>query len=265
MLIDSHCHPDTFFRSGELDAVLARAEAAGVGRFVCAGTDASDWPIYRDLAAAFPRRIFHAVGLHPGNVGDDFEAQLAALPAFFRDVPAPVAVGEIGLDEHYMPKDAAEAERVRRAQLEVFERQLALAKTLGLPVIVHARDAFAATVAAIDRSGVDWRKVVFHCFAEDADAVRELNARGGRASFTGTITYKSASRVREAALAQGLDKLMLETDCPYLAPCEHRGRRNEPAFLRRTAEFVAELFGVPVEEIEARTTENARAFFSLPN
>lgn len=263
MLIDSHCHLDTFFKSGEIQAVLERAEQAQVGLCVCAGTEADDWEVYANLAAAFPQQIVYAVGLHPGNIGDDWEAQLEKLPAYFERNPAPVAVGEIGLDEHYMPKDPALAESIRRVQKVVFERQLALAKSLNLPVIVHAREAFRACVEAIDRSGVDWRKVVFHCFAEDATAVRELNARGGWASFTGTLTYKSAGTVREALIAQGIERLMLETDCPYLAPGKLRGKRNEPAFMRETAKFAAELLGVSVETLEAQTAENTRAFFNL--
>ena len=263
MLIDSHCHLDTFVKSGEIGAVIERAELAGVRRFVCAGTDIDDWDVYKKLAGDFPGKLVYSVGLHPGNVGEDWEMQLERLPQYFRSVPAPVAVGEIGLDEHYMPKDFEEAERIRRLQKIVFERQLALAKSENLPVIVHAREAFSATVELIDRSGVDWRKVVFHCFAENADAVRILNERGGRASFTGTITYKSADNVREAALAQGLERLMLETDCPYLAPCKLRGKRNEPAFMVKTAEYVAGLFGVSTEEVEARTYANTCEFFGI--
>lgn len=263
MLIDSHCHLDTFTGSGELEAVLNRAEIAGVCRFVCAGTDISDWDTYKKMAEDFPGKIVYAVGLHPGNIEADWEAQLERLPQYFRSGVAPVAVGEIGLDEHYMPEDVDAAARIRRLQKIVFERQLALAKSENLPVIVHAREAFSATVELIDRSGIDWRKVVFHCFAENADAVRILNERGGRASFTGTITYKSAERVREAALAQGLDRLMLETDCPYLAPGKLRGKRNEPAFMVKTAEYVAGLFGVAREEIEARSYANTCEFFGI--
>lgn len=263
MLIDSHCHPDTFFKSGELAEVFVRSEKAGVGFWVCAGTDAGDWEIYQKLAADFPGKMAYAAGLHPGSIGEDWEAQLEMLSCFFESVPAPVAVGEIGLDEHYMPKDLAVAEAIRQVQKTVFERQLVLAKHLDLPVIVHAREAFDTCVELIDRSGVDWQKVVFHCFSEGAGAVRILNERGGRASFTGTITYKNAETVREAVLAQGLDRLMLETDCPYLAPGKLRGKRNEPAFLSETARYVAELFGVPVKEVEVRTEANTRAFFGI--
>lgn len=263
-MIDCHCHLDTFAKSGELPAVLARAEASGVTRFVASGTNAEDWAICAGLAAAFPRKIFCTLGLHPTEVGADFEAQLAALEAFLKDSPPGlVAVGEIGLDGHWLPKDEAEAARARARQAEAFSRQLRLAKDFGLPVVVHARDAFAEAVSLIDASGADWRRVDFHCFAEDEAEILALNARGGRASFTGTLTYKNADNVRRAALAQGLERLMLETDCPYLAPQGFRGRRNEPAFLRATADFAAALFGVPAEEIEARTDANAAEFFGF--
>lgn len=262
-MIDCHCHLDTFVRSGEIEEILARAEASGVNALVVAGTNRADWEIYRQLAEAFPQKVFYTAGLHPTEVGDDFETQLAGLESFFEKTPRAVAVGEIGLDGHWLPKDPEEAQRVFARQREAFSRQLALAKQLELPVVVHARDAFRATVEMIDASGVDWRRVDFHCFAEDAEQISEINARGGRASFTGTLTYKSAENVRRAALAQGLDRLMLETDCPYLAPLKLRGKRNEPAFMRHTAEFAAELFGVPAEVIFRKTEENTREFFGI--
>ena len=263
-MIDSHCHLDTFVRSGELPEVIERAEAAGVSAFVAAGTKAEDREIYRGLAEAFPGKIFYAAGIHPTEVGEDFEAQLAALERFFLEAsPRPVAVGEIGLDGHWLPKDAAEARLVKARQRQAFSRQLALAKKFDLPVVVHARDAFRECADAVDASGVDWRTVQFHCFAEDEAEAREIVARGGRVSFTGTLTYKNAENVRRAALAQGTERLMLETDCPYLAPLKLRGRRNEPAYLRMTLEFAAGLFGVSVEALDAITSENTRAFFRL--
>lgn len=264
-MIDSHCHLDAFVRNDELDAVLERAAAAGVNAFVAAGTNAEDREVYRGLAEKFPGKIFYAAGLHPTELGEDFEEQLAALEAFFAagPRPAPVAVGEIGLDGHWLPKDAAEAERVRARQREAFARQLALAKKCALPVVVHARGAFREAVETIDASGVDWRRVVFHCFAEGADEMREIFERGGRASFTGTLTYKNAENVRAAALAQGVGRLMLETDCPYLAPQPFRGKRNEPALLRATLDFAAGLFGVPAAFLDEKTEENTRAFFGI--
>ncbi len=266
MLIDTHCHPDGFVRGNRFDAVLARAGDAGVAHMVCAGTEPEDWGIYRELCRQFPQKISYAVGLHPGNIAENWQEQLAALDEFLSagNAPAPIAIGEIGLDEYRMPAEPELAQKIRETQLAVFSRQLATAARLGLPVVVHARNAFDAAVRAIDESGVAWGNVVFHCFSESAERVKILNARGGRASFTGTITYKNAQQTRDAALAQGLGKLMLETDCPYLAPCKLRGKENEPAYLRETAKFVAELFGVSVAEIEDITTDNARRFYRLP-
>lgn len=262
-MIDCHCHLDSFFKNGTLAEILSRAESAGVRRFIAAGTNPEDCAVYRELAAAFPDKIFFAAGLHPTEAGENFEEQLAAVEKFFETNPRPIAVGEIGLDNHWLPENPDEAARLRARRLEVFSRQLAWAKTLALPVVVHARDAFREAVEAIDASGVDWRRVDFHCFSEDAAEIRELNARGARASFTGTLTYKNAESTRRAAAAQGLSRLMLETDCPYLAPRTHRGQRNEPAFLRETAEFAAEFFGVAFAELERTTEENTREFFKI--
>lgn len=255
-MIDTHCHLDTFAAAGETEAVVARAKAAGVEKMLLAGTRLDDWALYRELAKKFAGTLFYAVGLHPEHCNeDDWREQISRLEDF---ADAAVAVGEIGLDNHYSPD-----ENLRSRQREAFALQLQIAKKLNLPVIVHAREAFDESVKMIDESGVDWQKVVFHCFSETPERVKILNERGGCASFTGTITYKNAQNVRDSALAQGLEKLMLETDAPYLAPCKLRGKRCEPAYIVQTAAFVADLFGVPVEVIDALTTKNARAFFGF--
>ena len=145
----------------------------------------------------------------------------------------------MGLDRFHLPKDAAEAARSFDAQRAAFAAGLQLARRLAVPVVVHSRGAFAECVAMIDASGVDWSRVVFHCFSEGAGEMETLRQRGGRGSFTGIITYKNAEAVRAAAQAQGLARLMIETDAPYLAPAPHRGKPNEPAFVRHTAEFCA--------------------------
>jgi len=129
--------------------------------------------------------------------------------------------------------------------------------------VVHSRGAFAECVEMIDGSGVDWTQVVFHCFAEGPAEMTTLRERGGVGSFTGILTYKNADGVREAAQVQGLDPLMLETDAPYLTPVPHRGKPNEPAFVRHTADFAAELFGVAYAELAAVTAANTRRFFGL--
>ncbi|MDR0535531.1 MAG: TatD family hydrolase [Puniceicoccales bacterium] len=266
-LVDSHCHLGKFAREGTLDAVLERAAGAGVGTLVCVGTGPEDWAPYRALAVAHAGRVHHTAGLHPCSVEpESWRAAVDALPACFHanDGPKPVALGEIGLDYFHLPKgDPPRAAVLREAQLAAFRAQLALAGALGAPVIIHSREAFDDCVAEIDASGVDWRRVVFHCFSEGAARMRELLERGGRASFTGVLTYPSARDVREAALAQGLGRFVLETDSPYLAPQPVRGKTNEPAHLLHTARFAAELFGVSLEKIAETTTSAAREFYGI--
>jgi len=264
-LIDTHTHLDSFARQGTLEAVLARARAADLAAMIAIGTEPGDWAVNRDLARAHPGFVHYTVGLHPCCVDADWARAVAQLEAFWTEGggPGPAALGETGLDRYHLPKDAAEAARVYGWQREAFAAQLALAARRGCPLVIHSREAFADCVGMIDGSGVDWAKVVFHCFSEGAAELAELSRRGGRASFTGILTYKKADGVRAAAAAQGLARCMIETDAPYLAPVPHRGKPNEPALLRHTAEYAAELFGVAYEVLAATTTANARAFFGL--
>lgn len=262
-LIDSHTHLETFVHSGRLEAILERAAEAGVSRLVTVGTRPGDWELYRDLATADPGRISYTVGIHPCDVDDGWEAAAALLPGYFAGKVKPVAVGEVGLDWFHLSRERDRAEVEMARQKEAFRAQLAVAAGLAAPVVVHSRGAFAECVAMIDESKVSWERVVFHCFTEGAAAMRELLERGGRGSFTGVLTYKKADEVREAALLQGLDRLMIETDAPYLAPLPHRGKPNEPAFLRHTADFAADLLGVSPEELAEKTGENAGRFYGI--
>ncbi|MEO6875530.1 MAG: TatD family hydrolase, partial [Opitutaceae bacterium] len=254
-LIDTHTHLDGFLRAGTLPAVLTRARAAGLERMIAIGTATDDWTVNRDLAREHAGWVHYTVGQHPCNLEAGWETAQAQLEGFWGRArpsgapessaasaaippdlgPIPVALGEIGLDRFHLPKEPAEAEVVFARQKAAFTEGLALAKKLGCPVVIHSRGAFAESVAMIDASGVDWTKVVFHCFAEGEAEVSVLKERGGFASFTGILTYKNAPNVRAAAKAQGLDRLMVETDAPYLAPMPNRGKPNEPAFVRHTA------------------------------
>ncbi len=235
------------------------------------GTDADDWSLYRDIAARHRDgpTVHYTAGIHPCSVDERWRDRFALLEDFWGGARPevalqPVALGEIGLDRFHLPKeDAAAAERILGWQTAAFAEGLTLAKRLGCPVVVHSRGAFRECVEMIDASGVDWRKVVFHCFTEGPEEMAELTKRGGFGSFTGIITYKTAEAVRAAAKAQGLDRLMIETDAPYLTPVPHRGKPNEPAFLRHTAEFCAGLFRISNDELAERTTATARAFFGL--
>ena len=283
-LIDTHTHLDSFARRGELPAILQRAAEAGLEAMVTIGTDTDDWTLYREIARDHKGQVHYTVGLHPCSVGEDWAERVGQLEAFWGRArpldapndpteaagpavppyPCPVALGETGLDRFHLPKDnPAEAENILGWQKAAFAAQLALGKKLGCPLVVHSRGAFAECVAMIDASGFDWSHVVFHCFTEGPAEMSELTKRGGYGSFTGVITYKNADTVRAAALAQGLDRLMIETDAPYLTPMPHRGKPNEPAYLRHTAEFCAELFGVSRERFAEVTTANAKKFFCL--
>jgi len=260
-LVDTHTHLDDAARGGTLPDLLDRAAAAGVEWMVAIGTGLDDWDLYRDLAAAHPTRIRRTAGLHPCTVDESWEAAVAAIEPHWSGTDRPVALGECGLDRFHLPKDPAAAARVFSLQEAAFAAQLAIARRLGCPLVIHSRQAFAECVAMIDASGVDWGRVVFHCFSEGEAEMRVLIERGGRASFTGILTYKNAEPVRAAAKAQGLGRLMIETDAPYLAPAPHRGKTNEPAYLRHTAEYAADLLGVSLDELAARTTATAREFY----
>lgn len=262
-LIDSHTHLETFHRAGKLPEILERAEAAGVGRFVTVGTGTSDWDLYRSLAEDHAGRIAYTVGIHPCDVDESWEEQVPRIAGYFQGANKAVAVGEIGLDRFHLSREPEAAERELARQKAAFRAQLAVAAELEAPVVVHSRGAFAECVEMIDSSAVAWERVVFHCFTEGAPAMRELLERGGRGSFTGILTYKKADEVREAAVCQGLERLMIETDAPYLAPVPHRGKPNEPAFLRATAEHAAGLFGISLEELAVRTAENTEVFYGL--
>jgi TatD DNase family protein len=264
-LIDTHTHPEVFVRRGEWPAALARAEAAGVGGMIAIGTEPDDWNLYRGLAGEYPGRVSHTIGLHPCSVGDGWAEAVESLPSFWSPAggPAPVALGECGLDRFHLPDEPEAAARIYAHQRAAFTAQLAWARAQGCPVVIHSRGAFRDCVDLIDASGIDWRRVVFHCFSEGPAEMAELMGRGAFGSFTGILTYKHAEAMRAAARAQGLARLMIETDAPWLTPVPLRGRPNEPAYLRHTAEFAASLFGVGLEELAAVTTANARRFFGL--
>ena len=283
-LIDTHTHLESFFRKGELAGALDRARAAGVDAMIAIGTSPDDWEMYCGIAREQAGFVHYSVGLHPCAVDAGWASALAQVEAFWGRArplgapnqgpagpavppyhePLPVALGEIGLDRFHLPKDAAEAEKIFGWQRAAFAEGLAIAQRLGCPVVIHSRGAFRECVELIDASGVDWTRVVFHCFTEGEAEMAELTRRGGCGSFTGILTYKNAEAVRAAAKAQGLARLMIETDAPYLTPMPHRGKPNEPAFVRHTAEFAARgVFGVGYEELAAVTTANARRFFGL--
>jgi TatD DNase family protein len=266
-LIDTHTHLESFAKRGELAPILQRARDAGVDAMITIGTSPDDWGLYRDIAREHAAAGFvrYTAGIHPCSVDAKWAEAFGQLEGFWSgEAPRPVGLGECGLDRFHLPKAEAEAAKIFAWQRAAFAEQLGLAKRLGCPVVVHSRGAFRESVEMIDASGVDWTRVVFHCFTEGVAEMAELTRRGGVGSFTGILTYKNADAIRAAAKAQGLGRFMVETDAPYLTPMPHRGKPNEPAFVRHTAEFAAkEVFGVTIAELEATATVNARKFFGI--
>ena len=270
-LIDTHTHLESFAKRGEFPETLTRARAAGLEAMITIGTSPDDWTLYRGIAQENPGFVYYTVGLHPCSVKADWKNAVEQIESFWARKEAgatnaqPVALGECGLDRFHLPKDdPAQAAAIFGWQRAAFVAQIEIARRLQTPVVVHSRGAFQECVEMIDASGVEWSRVVFHCFTEGPAEMAELTRRGGFGSFTGILTYKSADNVRDAARAQGLARCLLETDAPYLTPLPHRGKPNEPAFLKHTAEFAARtVFGVSEEILAATTTDHARRFFGL--
>ncbi len=262
--IDTHAHLDSFKPLEKIDEIVARARGASVEKIVVCSTKPDDWLFYESLARRFRGEVFWQIGIHPEDISDNCELAFDALPSFFASDTPPVAIGEIGLDFYRPPSDADEFEAMKARQLEIFSRQLELAESFPeAKICVHARSSVRECIDAIERAGTDFSRVVFHCFSGSVAELAELNERGGRASFTGILTYKSAGEMRECMLAQGIGRLMFETDCPYLAPVPLRGTVNEPANIPIIAKAAAEIFGKNIEYIADAVYENSRGFFGI--
>ena len=259
---DSHCHLQIFLQREELESVLQKAEAHGIQKMLTVGTDPDDWGEYQKLAQAYPGKIIYSAGLHPGYVDANWELKLSGLMNFWQSQIMPSALGEIGLDYFRLSKDQKKAQETIRWQKKAFREQLHWARELDCPVIIHSRSAFDDCVDEIDNSGINWARVVFHCFTEGTDEIQKIIERGGRASFTGIITFPKNEKLLEAVKLQGLEKLMIETDSPYLAPVPYRGQRNEPANLVVIGEFLSVLFDKKIADIESIISENTESFFT---
>lgn len=268
MLIDSHCHLETFAKRGDLDQVLNEASLAGVTRMIAVGTSSEDWELYHQMAYRYYGRIYHSVGLHPCHVDENWESEIEKLEKrlSFGDSSAPVALGEIGLDYFHLPKNDPERKaELIELQQRAFEAQLAIAKEKDLPIIIHSRNAFDESVKTIDKTGAPWDRIVFHCFSEGRNEIDRINLRGGRGSFTGIITYqnKNVDQVKDALHEQGVERLMIETDCPYLTPVPFRGKENRPAYLKHTFQAAAAILQMPVIELEEEIAKNTLDFFRI--
>jgi TatD DNase family protein len=257
-LIDSHAHLTYEGLVERTDEVLARAEEYGVERVITIGTSLDDARNAIALARRYPGRVHPALGFHPHHSEKVTEADFKGMAELWDD-PAVVAFGEMGLDYHY---DFAD----RVVQRNVFERQLQSAERHDRPIIIHAREAHADVVSLLLDHGFANRRVVFHCFTgtrEEADAIA---SHGWRISFTGVVTFKKSNWLQDIARAYPADKIMVETDSPYLSPEPvRRVMPNEPAHVAHTAMFLANLRGEPFEGFSEQTRKNTCEFFGLGN
>lgn len=256
LLADSHCHLDRVDLApwgGDFDAFMKDARAGGMGLMVCVGIDLESYPAMRDLVAPYPEVVV-SVGVHP-NEEPALTPSLETLLELGAD-PRVVAIGETGLDYFRTEPGAA-------WQHERFRTHIEAARRLNKPLIIHTREAKDDTMRVLEESNARDAGGVMHCFVEDwATAKRALDI-GFYISFSGVLTYKSAAELREVAKKVPEDRILIETDSPYLAPVPHRGKPNVPMYVRHVAEQLAELRGWSLEETAARTLDNARRLFGL--
>ena len=254
MLIDSHCHLDFPELEGDLNAVLARAESAGVGLLVTISTRVAQFDRLAAIVDAHDN-VFCSIGTHPHNAAEEPDVTAAQLVEMSRH-PKVVAIGEAGLDYHYdhSPRDA---------QAQSFREHIAAARETGLPLVIHSREADEDMARILEEESAKGAfPFVLHCFTSGEDLARRGLALGGYVSFSGVVTFKKADALRAVAAAVPSDRILVETDAPYLAPEPHRGKTNEPAFVAKTAARVAGERGVSPDELAAATTENFFRLFS---
>jgi len=242
---DSHCH----LTMADAGAALARAREQGVRGFVVPGTKLDDASAAIAVAQAHDD-VWAAVGFHPHEAKDCDDAAFAEIARLARDEKV-VAIGEAGLDYHYMHSP-------REVQIAVLERHIELAKTLDKPIIIHNRESTADMVSLLK----DGRGIL-HSYTESLDVAKTLIDRGYYISFSGIVTFRSAQSLRDVAKALPRDRVLIETDTPYLAPVPYRGRDNEPAYVVKIAELLAQLWGVAIEDAAAITTSNFERAFSV--
>jgi TatD DNase family protein len=253
MAIDTHAHLEMEAFDDDREAVLARAAEAGLAAIVTVGTTLPDCEKAVALTRLY-KPIYAAVGIHPHEVKDIDAATYDALRVLAREENV-VAIGEIGLDFFYNLSP-------REVQLRRFQEQLDLAEELDLPVIIHDREAHPE-ILEILRSRKGRLRGVLHCFSGDWVMAGECLDLGFHLSVAGPVTYRKADQLRAVAREMPLERLLIETDSPYLAPQPYRGKRNEPAYVMETARYIAEIRGISVDELERQTADNARRLFGI--
>ncbi|HEX8735295.1 MAG TPA: TatD family hydrolase [Pyrinomonadaceae bacterium] len=261
IFVDSHCHIDGTEFDADREEVIRRAAEAGVKAMLVVGTGAADE--FENFARAVRvaekyENIFASVGVHPHDAKTFTDAAEKRLIDLVKSSAKVVAWGEIGLDFYYdhSPRDV---------QAEVFRRQIQIARDLGLPVIIHSRDADEETVRILTEecSAGDFRGGIMHCFGGTPAMAEALMKIGFLISFAGNITFKKAENLREAARVVPFERLLIETDCPFLTPVPFRGRRNEPMYVVETARFLADFYGIELETLAKQTTRNFSDFFKI--
>lgn len=255
--IDSHCHIDGDAFDADRDEVVENARAAGVLAMLVVGTgNPHDGEIAKAVAAAERyENVYASVGVHPHDAKLYDDAAESALVNLVKSSRKVIAWGEIGLDFYYdhSPRDV---------QREVFRRQIRTARDLNLPIIIHSRDADDETVEILtEECAYDGFRGIMHCFGGTPQMAKALMEIGFMISFAGNVTFKKAENLRDAARVVPLDKLLIETDCPFLTPIPFRGRRNEPKYVVETAKFLAQFYEVELETLANQTTQNFLDFF----
>lgn len=250
MLVDSHCHLDFPDLASRLPELLQRMEENAVGLAVCIGVNLEDFPRVLALAEAHPQ-LWATVGVHPEytDVREPDENELLALA----NHPKVIAIGETGLD-YYWQKDKPEWQRAR------FRTHIRAARRCGKPLVVHTRESAEDTLNVLAEEGADAVGGVMHCFTENWEVARRALDLGFYISFSGIVTFKNAAIVKDVAQKCPQDRILVETDSPYLAPMPYRGKQNQPAYVRHVAEEIARLREISLEDVTAATTEN---FFTL--
>jgi TatD DNase family protein len=254
MLVDSHCHLDFPDFATELDGVVDRARAAGIGRIVTISTRVKQHAAVLAIAERYPN-VYCSVGTHPHHAHEELDITVEHLVALTRAAKV-VAIGEAGLDYHYGYSSPD-------AQEQGFRSHIAAARETGLPLVIHSRDADLDMAKILEEeTGKGAFPAVLHCFTGSRDLAQRAIALGLYISFTGILTFKKSDDLRLIAAALPPDRILVETDAPYLAPGPYRGKRNEPAFVVETAKTFAAVRGISTEELARQTTENFFRLFS---
>ena len=256
MLVDSHCHLDMLDLApfgGSIEGVLAAAREQDIGHFLCVSINLEDYPAMLRLAEAH-QQVSASVGLHPNEQGGHDPAIEELVEHALH--PKVIAIGETGLD-YFRSEGDLDWQRDR------FRRHISAARQSGKPLIIHSRDAREDTLQILEEESASDVGGVMHCFTGDWDMAQRAMEMGFYISFSGIVTFKSAQVLQEVAEKMPTDRMLVETDCPYLAPVPHRGKPNQPAFVRHVAEFIAELRGETYEQVANMTTENFKALFKV--